>query len=392
MRDRLAGPRLRIAWVEEWMSTLAAEILPGLALRHDVTYVTAGEELPAAPFVRVVRGRRRRHMNLAGFELSRQVNRLYDDGLIDLAMVWASIGFGLRRVPFINLEGTSVYAEIELFASLVPWYRRARFLPGLVHYAFPEMACNRRAARVIVPSEALKRDIVRLHRLPEERVAVVPHGAEPEHLACDAQREPGQRPGILFVGRLHFRKGILPVLREFVRRKEIDADFYIVGDGPDRAAVQEAAAGDGRVKVLGTIGRETLKSILTATQIFVLPTYYEGFGLALLEAMASGHACVCYDIPVVREVLGDCGILVHLGNAASLVDAVADLVRDGSRVAALSARAHERAGRFSWDDARSAIERIVRETFVGLESGARSRPRPAPQSQAGESGPEFRRT
>ena len=49
MRDRLAGPRLRIAWVEEWMSTLAAEILPGLALRHDVTYVTAGEELPAAP-------------------------------------------------------------------------------------------------------------------------------------------------------------------------------------------------------------------------------------------------------------------------------------------------------------------------------------------------------
>ena len=115
MRDRLAGPRLRIAWVEEWMSTLAAEILPGLALRHDVTYVTAGEELPAAPFVRVVRGRRRRHMNLAGFELSRQVNRLYDDGLIDLAMVWASIGFGLRRVPFINLEGTSVYAEIELF-------------------------------------------------------------------------------------------------------------------------------------------------------------------------------------------------------------------------------------------------------------------------------------
>ncbi|OLD62441.1 MAG: hypothetical protein AUI47_12595 [Acidobacteria bacterium 13_1_40CM_2_68_5] len=120
MRDRPAGPRLRIAWVEEWMSTLAAEILPGLADRHDVTYVTAGEELPAAPFVRVVRGRRRRHMNLAGFGLSRQVNRLYDDGLIDLAMVWASIGFGLRRVPFINLEGTSVYAEIELFASLVP--------------------------------------------------------------------------------------------------------------------------------------------------------------------------------------------------------------------------------------------------------------------------------
>src|SRR3989442_6898539 len=118
MRDRPAGPRLRIAWVEEWMSTLAAEILPGLADRHDVTYVTAGEELPAAPFVRVVRGRRRRHMNLAGFGLSKQVNRLYDDGLIDLAMVWASIGFGPKRVPFLNLQSTSGYAPMRTVTSL----------------------------------------------------------------------------------------------------------------------------------------------------------------------------------------------------------------------------------------------------------------------------------
>jgi len=391
MSEGPARPRLRIAWVEEWMSTLAAEILPDLARRHDVTYVTAGEELPAADLVRVVRGRRRRHMNLAGFELSRRVNRLFRDGLIDLAMVWASIGFGLRRVPFINLEGTSVYAEIGLFASFVPWYRRARFLTGLLHYALPEMACNRRTARVIVPSEALKRDIVRLHRLPDERVAVVPHGVEPEHLECYARKAPGPRPGILFVGRLHFRKGILPVLREFVRRRDIDADFYLAGDGPDRAAMQETAAGDGRVKMLGTVGREALKSILTATQVFVLPTYYEGFGLALLEAMASGHACVCYDIPVVREVLGDCGALVPLGDAAALVNAVADLVRDAPRVAALSARAHERAGRFSWDDARTAIDRIVRETILELEAKARSGPRSAREQKPEGSGPDRRR-
>src|SRR5438445_7356712 len=223
MSDRPAGPRLRIAWVEEWMSTLAAEILPDLALRHDVTYVTTGEELPAAPFVRVVLGRRRRHMNLAGFWLSRQVNRLHAGGLIDLAMVWASIGFGLGRVPFINLEGTSVYAEIGLFASLVPWHRRARYLPGLIHYALPEMACNRRAARVIVPSGALKRDLVRLHRLPEERVGVGPHGVEPEHLACYGRGTPVPRPGVPFVGRPHFRKGILPGLPEFVTRGDYDA-------------------------------------------------------------------------------------------------------------------------------------------------------------------------
>ena len=373
MSEMSSGPRLRIAWMEEWMSTLAREVLPDLSLKHDITYVTAGEELPDAEFVRVVRGRLWPTMNLAGFELSRRVNRLYRDGQIDLAMVWASIGFALRGVPFINLEGTSVYAEIGLFASRVPFYKRAKFLTGLAHYALPEMSCNRRAARVIVPSQALKRDIMRLHGLPDERVAVVPHGVEPEHLTCWAQKGSCPRPGILYVGRLHFRKGILPVLREFVRRGDIEADFYLAGDGPDRERMEETAAGDGRVKLLGSVDREALRSLLTRTQIFVLPTYYEGFGLALLEAMASGHACVSYDIPVVREVLGDCGVLVPLGEAAALVERVARLVRDGRAVAACAARAHERASRFSWDDARTAIDRIARETYLTLE--AKSPPR-----------------
>ena len=110
--------RLRLAWVEEWMSTLAAEMLPYLARHHDVYYVTAGEEIPDAPFAQVLRARRWPVMNLAGFGLSRLVNRLHAEGKIDLALVWASIGFGLGRVPFINLEGTSVWAEIELFAGM----------------------------------------------------------------------------------------------------------------------------------------------------------------------------------------------------------------------------------------------------------------------------------
>ncbi|HEX5055633.1 MAG TPA: hypothetical protein VFX02_03960, partial [Gammaproteobacteria bacterium] len=92
---RKAPTRLKLAWVEEWMSTLAAEMLPYLARHHDVYYVTTGDEVPDAPFIRVIRTPRRPTMNLAGFELSREVNRLYKDGLIDVALVWASIGFGL---------------------------------------------------------------------------------------------------------------------------------------------------------------------------------------------------------------------------------------------------------------------------------------------------------
>src|SRR6267142_2192183 len=344
------GP-LRIAWVEEWMSTLAREVLPWLSLRHEVTYVTTGDEVPHARFTRVIRGRRRPTMNLAGFELSRRVNALHRDGQIDLAMVWASIGFGLRGVPFINMEGTSVYAEIGLFASRRPLHRRAGFLTGLVHYALPEMVCNRRAERVIVPSAALKRDVVRLHGLRDDRVVVVPHGVEARHLACYARRVASHRPRILYVGRLHYRKGILDVVREFIRRPEIEADFLIAGDGPDRDRLRWMAQGDPRLEVLGPVGREELETLLTTTQIFVLPTFYEGFGLSLLEAMASGHACLCYDIPVVREVLGDTGVLTPMGDPAALVEALARLVVDKAAVVARAALAHARSRSFSWPDA-----------------------------------------
>jgi len=367
VNQRPASPALRIAWMEEWMSTLAREVLPELSRRHRITYVTAGEETPQADFDRVVRCRRSRHMNLSGFGMSSAVNRLHRDGRIDLAMVWASIGFGLRGVPFINLEGTSVYAEIGLFASRAPLHQRPKFMTGLVHFALPEILCNRRAERVIVPSQSLKRDIIRLHRLPEERVDVVPHGVEPRHLACYAAKTPTARPSILFVGRLHFRKGMAPVLEEFVRRRDIDADLLIVGDGPDRARMEAAAKGDERVKILGAIDHDDLDPLLRRTRVFVLPTFYEGFGLSLLEAMASGHACVCYDLPVVREVLGGEGILVPLGDAPAFVNAVAELVRDKDRIASCAARAHERAKIFRWEDAVREIDRVIRDTALGLK-------------------------
>jgi glycosyltransferase involved in cell wall biosynthesis len=363
-----ANGKLRFAWVEEWMSSLAVEMLPYLARRHEVTYVTAGDAIPQADFARVVRGKRWKYMNLAGFELSRKVNALYRAGTIDGAVVWASIGFGLRGVPFVNLEGGSVWAEIQMFRSRIPRYRRIRFLPGFVHYVVPEMLCNRRAARVVVPSTGLKEDLMRLHHLPDDRVAVVYHGVEPVHLALYPRKPRDLPPKILFLGRLHFRKGIAPVLREFVRRPDIGAEFLIVGDGPDRAEMEASAAGDARVRFLGTVGRDRLQEVLLTTNVFVFPTFYEGFGLALTEAMASGHACVAYDIPVVREVLGDCGLYARTGDAAGIVDHLAHLVARPDDIERHAARGHERAKKFSWDDARTDLERIIADAIGGVSA------------------------
>jgi glycosyltransferase involved in cell wall biosynthesis len=237
-----------------------------------------------------------------------------------------------------------------------------------VHYALPEIICNRRAKRVVTCSQALKDDIFRLHHLPDERVEVIHNGTEDELLAVYEDKSPAMRPRIVYVGRLHFRKGIAAAVEEFGRRPEIDAEFLVVGAGPDREAMERMAADDPRVKLLGHVGREELESILRTTNILAFPTYYEGFGLAFTEAMASGHACVSYDIPVVREVLGDTGVLVPLGDVRGFIDEIAELVANPERIAPLAQKAHERARLFSWPDAEVAMERLIRDVAreVGL--------------------------
>jgi glycosyltransferase involved in cell wall biosynthesis len=224
---------------------------------------------------------------------------------------------------------------------------------------------------VVTPSRALKDDIVRLHRLPEDRVVVVPHGVEPRHLEVYAGKVLPDRPRVLFLGRLHFRKGIVPAALEFTRRRDLDVEFHVAGDGPDRAALERLAADDPRLRILGPLDRAALDELLRTTSIFVMPTFYEGFGLALLEAMASGHACVAYDIAVVREVLGDTGILTPLADTAALWDAVARLLRDRSEAAALARRAHARARQFSWPEAGEAIDRVIKATAAPLGAVAR---------------------
>lgn len=350
------------------MSSLAFHVAPHLADHFEVYYVTAGQDVPPADFVGVIRGKRRRYMNVAGFELSRHVNRLYRDRLIDLAVVWSSIGFGLRGMPIVHITGGSVYAQVRLFARQMPVLARARFLPGFVHYVLPEIVCNRRAAMVIVPSHALGRDLATLHRLPEERIAVVPHGVEDRHLELYQRKISDLPPRVLFVGRLHPAKGIGAVLAEFTRRRDIRADVLIAGDGPDRPRLDTMAAGDERITILGAVDRAALESLLLTTNVFVFPTFYEGFGLALLEAMASGHACLAYDLPVVREVLGDTGLLVPVGDAVALVDKVAWLCSHPTAILASAARAHERARQFSWTAAGASIEQIIRETASKLRT------------------------
>jgi glycosyltransferase involved in cell wall biosynthesis len=337
----------------------SSKILPYLAERFDITYVATGKEVPSANFKDVKTFPRWKHMMLAGFGLSKCIDHLYEEGKIDLAVVYASIGFAIRKTPFISMEGGSVYKEIRLFRSLTPWYRRPRFLVGFLHYALPEMLCVRRARHVVTNSETLRRDIISLHRIPPHRVSVTYNGVGQEYLDVYLKRQLSVHPRALYVGRLHFRKGILKVLEEFVTRPDIDTEFLVAGDGPDRPAVERLARGDRRIVYLGFIDRSRLLGLLSTSHVFVFPTYYEGFAASILEAMAAGLTCLSYESPVTREMLGDAGIMVPLGDAKAIVDRLDSVVKQPSCLYEYGKAAHARASQYSWDACAREMGRII---------------------------------
>ena len=114
------------------------------------------------------------------------------------------------------------------------------------------------------------------------------------------------------------RKGIDQVINVLSRVK--DCAFVIVGDGPykeDLVALAESAGVSDRCWFTGY--RDNVSAFLPYYDVYLMPSITEGFGLALLEAMAAGLPCVCSDIPVFREILHeDEAAFFTVGNQASL--------------------------------------------------------------------------
>ena len=172
------------------------------------------------------------------------------------------------------------------------------------------------------------------------------------------------------VARLTAQKG-LDVLVEAAailraRRGGPPARFLVVGDGDLRAPIERLIARLGvadTVELVGARPPEEIPSWLAAADLFVLPSYYEGLSLAVMEAMASGLPVVVTDVSGSAELVPTAadGRVVRPGDARGLADAIGELLADPELRAALGRRAHRRAQGFSWDECFARTAAVLRE-------------------------------
>ena len=199
----------------------------------------------------------------------------------------------------------------------------------------------REAARVLTVSERSRHDLEALYDVPGERIVVTPNGIDPVY----RPGETGSRDYVLSVGSIESRKNQLAALEA---ARTAGLPLVVAGPEKDRALATELRRRGARLE--GYVERERLAELYRGAACLVQASRYEGFGLPVLEAMASGTPVVIVREPALEEVAGGAAVVTAENELADGIRrAVAE--RDGLVWAGL-----ERARAFSW---RTTAERTL---------------------------------
>jgi glycosyltransferase involved in cell wall biosynthesis len=244
---------------------------------------------------------------------------------------------------------------------------------------FPRMMrwSARRAGHLIADSDSTRSEMIRVLGMPPDRVTAIPLGAGEEYApvapgeVAQVCSRYGLKPGnfILYVGVLEPRKNIPRLVEAFARiAARIPGVVLVLGGKKGWMyrqifdQVQETGLAE-RVRFLGYVAHADLPALYTGARVFAYPSYYEGFGLPVLEAMRCGAAVVTSNVSSLPEVAGDAALQVSPDDAAALADAMLQLSNDEALRRELGRRARVRAAGFSW-------ARCARETLQVYEAVA----------------------
>jgi glycosyltransferase involved in cell wall biosynthesis len=216
------------------------------------------------------------------------------------------------------------------------------------------------ADRVIVPSQGTADELHQRFLTPKNRIVTIPNGIDFTAAANAAQEpapeladfDPAETPMLCAVARLAPEKNLGLLLEAF---RQIHAErpviLIILGDGPERAALEAKIAAEGWSDAVRLLGhRDNVYPYLRRADVFIHTCQFEGFGYTLLEALACGTAVVATDCPYgPREVLGggEYGILTPPDDPQALAMAVLRLLADSTGRQALVARGVTRAEQLS---------------------------------------------
>ncbi len=284
----------------------------------------------------------------------------------DLGILRAGV-FAKKRCVFhmnemfpADFKGALVVSLHDVSPLIFPEF----FGPGLVRRFKKKTAyIKSRADIVLVPSKASAADVAKFAGIEMDRIRVVPLGVDmsvfyPGRVPRRVLEKAGiSGPYFLFVGTLEPRKNLRALLNTAEKLQGTDYSLVIAGMRGWKSEDEfNALFFHPKVKMLGSVPEEMLVSLYRGAEAFFYPSFYEGFGLPILEAMACGVPVVVSDIPVFREVCGDAATYVDTDDIEGTVRALFKAAENKN-----SGQCVERAKKFGWDEVVESVVGIYRD-------------------------------
>ncbi|MFQ5835425.1 MAG: glycosyltransferase family 4 protein [bacterium] len=229
-----------------------------------------------------------------------------------------------------------------------------------------------RATKIITMSEYSKKEIVRNYQINEEKVEVIYHGVDRVYYPRPTQeinavtRKYGLcEDYILSVG-AGKRKNTTRILEAFkglVQNMERDIQLALVGriEKERYFPLIEDLSLRKRIRLLGYVPKEDLPLLYSGARLLCFPSIYEGFGLPVLEAMASGCPVITSNVTALPEVAGDAALIVNPCNVEDILKNLCRCIEDEGLRRDLVKRGLERAKLFSWERAAEKVLHLYKE-------------------------------
>ena len=272
------------------------------------------------------------------------------------------------KMPLILSLHDVIFLEQSNITAGASWYQRL----GNIYRSVIVKKVARKAAHIITVSEFQKKLIAEKLNIPETKITVVYNGADDrffkdlsdEHIAQVTGKLKLTQGYIFFMANTDARKNTNGVLKAYARLLELNAmppRLVLKGINEPQldALLKKESLGMLRSKIdlIGYVNSADLPAIYQGASMLWFPSFSEGFGLPIVEAMACGVPVITSDISCMPEIAGDAALLIDPGNPSSLAAAAQLILTDKLTASNLAAAGKKRAKLFNWD---VAIKQTVR--------------------------------
>lgn len=236
--------------------------------------------------------------------------------------------------------------------------------------------------RIITISENSKRDIVRSLQVPEDKISITHPGVEDKFRPIRNKMCLGRvkakydlpKRFILFVGTIEPRKNLVSLIKAYasaINNLEDDIFLVVVGQygwgSKDVYRLPQNLGIGKKVLFLGKVDDEDLPDLYSLAEFFVYPSFYEGFGLPALEAMACGCPVITSSTSSLSEITGNAAILINPTDIKSMTKAIINTISDKELRSKLIERGLNRIKKFGWENGAKKTLKIYEEIYENCQ-------------------------